>query len=283
MRIIIPEFQSKEKLFSYLRENKQIHIAAKKSEIKHCDGIFNMSCDFDCVKSHAEKAIVNKADIVKGIESMSEFPVKVAINATNILDSHMDCHMVGTFKKSTQEKKLRYLLQEHKMEFDHIIADSVNDGLKAYLQKMTWAELGYKQFQGESEVLIYEAMVKRARNEYMAEQYAANRVLNHSVGMLYVKLFLCMNSESKYDIEERDNWEKYAPLVINQEVLQQFGYFWAVTEAKEIEGSAVPLGSCPATPTITVGKSEPQNEPPDGTHKNALDYDKLSNLLLTNF
>jgi len=103
--------------------------------------------------------------------------------------------------------------------------------------------------------------------------------------MLYVKLFLCMNSESKWDQEEKANWDKYISHVVNKMEAEERGYFWAVTEAKVIEGSAVPLGSNFATPVISIEpvgatqsskEVEPANEP--------LDWSKLATAIksLTN-
>ena len=70
----------------------------------------------------------------------------------------------------------------------------------------------------------------------MSKKYKQNKVKNHSVGMRYVKLDLAMNSESKWDEEEKKVWDKYYPIVANKEVADERGYFWVVTEAKIIEG-----------------------------------------------
>jgi hypothetical protein len=79
--------------------------------------------------------------------------------------------------------------------------------------------------------------------------------------MRYVQLFLCVNSEVKYYIEERENWESYIGEVINADEAEESGFFWAVTEAKVIEGSAVPIGSNWATPTQSVKEiSEPSED-----------------------
>ena len=70
--------------------------------------------------------------------------------------------------------------------------------------------------------------------------------------MRYVKLELAINSESKWDAEEKAVWDKYYPEIVNKEQADERGYFWAVTEAKIVEGSAVVKGSNYATPTISV-------------------------------
>jgi hypothetical protein len=104
----------------------------------------------------------------------------------------------------------------------------------------------------------------------MLNQYANGWVKNHSVGMRYVKLDLAINSEAEWNKEEKAVWDKYYSLIANKDVADEKGYFWAVTEAKIIEGSAVVMGSNSATPTLN-NKQEPSddtldNEPPiDGT------------------
>ena len=240
---MIPEFTRKEDLFAYLRKNKALIITQKKSIIKLADPICNIDFEVD------EKTGIYtpKAFNAQTITDYSILKAKLVINTTNLLDSHQDCHIPGLWKKNLQEKKDRYLLKEHKMNFEFIIADDI----KAYVQTMTWKELGFK-FEGVSEALIFDCTIEKDRNPYMAEQYAKGRVKQHSVGMQYVKIFLCMNSDAKFDKEEKENWDKYYPAVANKEEADRYGYFWAVTEAKCIEGSAVPLGSNFATPTISI-------------------------------
>jgi hypothetical protein len=88
----------------------------------------------------------------------------------------------------------------------------------------------------------------------MFEQYKQGFVTNHSVGMRYVKLDIAIN-DTDYE-KEKDYYDKYITQVINSDDAEKQGYFWVVTEAKAIEGSAVPMGSNPITPTINI-KSEP--------------------------
>jgi predicted methyltransferase len=89
--------------------------------------------------------------------------------------------------------------------------------------------------------------------------------------MRYVKLELAVNSESKWDVEEKAVWDKYYNEIANKEVADERGYFWVVSEAKIVEGSAVVKGSNFATPTISVEavKDTPteQTEPLKDTQK----------------
>ena len=241
--IQIPDFAKKEDLFSWLKANKSMLIAAKKSQLKRADAVSFL------MVAESGTEIITKAEARPELLDMGEFPVKVVINTTNIFDSHRDVHIPGLWKKSLSEKKDNYLIQEHEMSFENIISDRV----KAYTKTLSFAELGFS-FAGITEALIFDAIVELERNEYMAEQYAKGRVKNHSVGMQYVKLELAVNSESRYDAEEKAVWDKYIDQIANREAAEEVGYFWAVTEAKLIEGSAVVMGSNFVTPTLQIGK-----------------------------
>ncbi|KGT09539.1 hypothetical protein NV63_06850 [Elizabethkingia anophelis] len=80
--------------------------------------------------------------------------------------------------------------------------------------------------------------------------------------------------------KKKENWDKYYPSIVNKDDVDERGYFWAVLEQKIIEVSAVPRGSNPATPTISVEpvsdtstKSDPSTDTP------ALDLEKFKNYL----
>jgi hypothetical protein len=270
----IPHFDKKSDLFTFLRENKSLHIQAKKAEMKRADGIFTLSHDIETVKEIADKAVNRTAVKVQGVGEMPEtFPLSVVINTTNIMDSHSDVHQNNLWNKSLKENKLLYLFQEHRMnEFKAVISDQV----KASAAMMTWKDLGYN-FAGDTQALVFDCNINSKRNEYMAEQYWKGYVLNHSVGMQYVKMFLCMNSDNKWDAEEKTAFDKYIQTVVNRSMAEEQGYFWAVTEAKVVEGSAVPLGSNFCTPVRSVGQDdEPsddtRNEPDKSTQKNPLSF-----------
>jgi hypothetical protein len=256
--IEIPAFDTKKELFDFFVKNKERLIAQKKSVMKHAD------C-FSCVTP--KELIVSKSIST----DKEDITVKVVINTTNLMDSHSDVHLPGLWSKSLQENKMIMHLQEHNMSFDKIIADS--DELKAYTKSYTWKELGYS-FSGKTEALIFDSNIKKERNPFMFKQYAFGYVKNHSVGMYYVKLILAINDED-YGAEY-EAWEKYYPEIANKERADELGLFWAIREAKIVEGSAVPLGSNWATPTLDIKCQPPDgtdDEPPDGTRK--IDINKL--------
>ncbi len=260
----VPSFATKKELFDWLRTNKQLLIQQKKYMPKHADPVIS-----DLFQLNEQGDVIKAAINTQQLLDLASFKVAAVINTTNYLDSHMDVHLPGIWNKSLKEQKMLYLLQEHMMSFKGIISDNV----KASARMISWKELGYK-YQGETQALIFDATIDKDRNEYMAEQYAKNRVKNHSVGMRYVKLELAINSENKYDKEEKAVWDKYIDQIVNRDEAEENGYFWAVHEAKILEGSAVPIGSNITTPTLSI-------EPPSGTQgkheppREALDYDKL--------
>jgi len=86
----------------------------------------------------------------------------------------------------------------------------------------------------------------------MFNQYKNGFVLNHSVGMRYVKLFFCYNNDAPEYSADKENWDKYYPLIMNKDDADKTSYFWAVTEAKNIEGSAVVKGSNFLTPVLSI-------------------------------
>lgn len=258
---------TKEEEIEYVFKNKDLIIAQKTNAIKHADVVVNT------IKSENETEI-NKATSIEEGQDPTSLMAKLVINTTNLIDSHMDCHMKGIWKKSLSESKHLLLLQEHEMDFDKIISDSLVDNLKAYTQELTFKSLGFK-YEGTTEALIFEAQIKKDVNEFMFNLYKKGRVSQHSVGMRYIKIFLCLNSEEPMYSSEKANWDKFYKEVANKEVADLKGYFWAVTEAKAIEGSAVVKGSNHATPVMEIEIDKnieavldtSKNEPSDDTQK----------------
>lgn len=243
------EFKTIDELHKYLIDNKKSLIAQKKSVIKEADSIPYVGVSYS-----ADKDVADKAESAAEVVKEGEIQVKVVINTTNLIDSHMDCHMKGLWKKSLSEQKKLKLLKEHKATFENVVSDNV----VATAKTMTWKSLGY-DMEGSTQALIFDATIKEDRAPYMFGQYKNGYVDNHSVGMRYVTLYLCMNNDKSWAAEEKANWDKYYSEVANKEIADQYGYFWAVTEAKIVEGSAVVFGSNYITPTLSVKQHVPND------------------------
>lgn len=238
-KIEIPDLKGKE-LFKFLVENRAAIEAQKKMELKRADAVYYAAPRSEYLTG---KAIAADA---------TELTVTSVINTTYWYDSHGDVHIDGLWKKSLAENRQLLLLQEHSLSFKGIISDEV----KGYVKKMTWRSLGVDA-DGSTEALIFESKVRDKRNPYMFEQYRDGHVKNHSVGMRYVKLKMAINSEEEYYESYKATWDQYIDKIANKDEVEEKGYFWAILEAKAVEGSAVPIGSNIITPTQSVKHIEP--------------------------
>jgi len=250
------KFSTNKELIDFLYANKRTIIAQKKAEIKHSDAISAMFFDLnnDAIKE-------NQAFVPEN----GEFKVKAVINTTNFMDSHDDVHLDGIWNKSLKQNRNVMMLQEHKLQFDKIIADGQD--LEAYTKNLDWDKLGY-QYPGKTQSLIFEFKLKRDRNAFMFDQYSKGFVKNHSVGMQYIQIDMAINNKDY--TEEYKVWESNIDKIANRELAEHKGYFFAVKEAKVLEGSAVPIGSNVATPTLDNNvKGQPplgiDNEPSEDT------------------
>lgn len=240
--ITIPHFTDKSELFDWLIENKSALIAQKKSAIKYADAI-----------SYLAPLVNDKDEACKSADEIpataTKIKVRSIINTTKLMDSHSDVHIDQLWNKSIKETKDNYLVNQHNFTFEGIISDEV----KVFCKQMTWKELGF-DFEGNTQALIYDSVISKEDCPLMFEKYRQGKVKQHSVGMRYVKIEMCINDE-RYD-KEKAAWDKYITVVANKEDAELQGYFWAVTEAKNIEGSAVVKGSNFATPTQSVAAAK---------------------------
>lgn len=235
--IEIPDLKGK-KLFDFLTLNKSSLVAQKKFEAKRGDPFYYSG------NVETDKGKTVKANMPLD-ENRDSITVTSVINTTYWMDSHSDVHVDGLWKRSLFNTKEFYLLQEHSMTFKGIITDQV----KAYTKKIAWRTLGV-DFDGYTEALVFESVISKDRNTFMFDEYRRGHVKNHSVGMRYGKIELAINDEDYK--EEFANWGKYIDYIANKEAAIEQGYYWPVTEAKVIEGSAVPIGSNTITPVTSV-------------------------------
>lgn len=261
--ITVPEFADKSALVDWLIENKSAMIAQKKATIKHADAYSIPSVLV------TEKGEAIKSDAIPA--TATRIKVRSIINTTRLLDSHGDVHIDQLWNKSLKETKDNYLVNQHNFTFEGIISDNVH----AFVKQIPWTDLGL-QYQGSTQALVYDSVIDKTDSPDMFDRYRRGKVKQHSVGMRYVKIDLAVNDD-RYD-KEFAVWNKYIDQVSNKVDAEALGYFWAVTEAKNIEGSAVVKGANFATPTFSVEeKSEPlegtRSEPDDSTQK--LDVSEL--------
>lgn len=245
------QFGTQRDLFKALVENKDQLLSLKKSAVKFTDEL-----EYGLVGDFTESGDVVKANNPVNNPDLTELKVRVVMNTTGIFDSHGDVHIKGIWKRTLDHNNRKLHLQEHKRNF----ADVISDDAEAYVKTIMWKTLGYN-YEGSTQALIFDSIVKQSRNEEMFRQYKNAWVKQHSVGMGYSELFMCINSEEQWAKQYRDNWEKYIDNVVNKDDVDSKGYFWAVTEAKLIEGSAVVMGSNWATPTLDNNMKSDESSP----------------------
>jgi len=260
----IPDISDKRLLADWLIKNKQLLITQKKSAIKYADAVstffFVVDKDDNAIKANPDQPITEDATKIK---------VRSIINTTKLFDSHGDVHIDQLWNKSIKENSNNYLVKEHNFSFDGIISDNVKVMTKQY----TWKELMYN-YEGSTQALVYDSVIDKADSPDMFGRYAAGKVKQHSVGMRYVKMDFAINDD-RYE-KEYAVWQKYFDSIANKDDVLEVGYFWPVTEAKNIEGSAVVRGSNFATPTQSIQqvKGQPLQDT-DEPEKSTLNADKL--------
>lgn len=277
MKPVFPADLKGKALFDYIVKNEDFIIHAKKSAIKYADGSA-VSTFF----VEEDGNIVSKAvgDLPQISTDANKLKVDLVINTTNLFDSHYDVHIPGLWDKSLKDNKKAgyYLLERHSTMFK----DVIGEGLSGKAINMGWKDLGF-EFTGTTQALMFSGVIEKDRNPYMFEQYAKRRVKQHSVGMRYVKLVTCIDDED-YPVQ-KENWDKYFPMVANSKEAKDAGFFWAILEAKVNEGSAVLFGSNEYTPTHMVaeytGKKDDDTviEPLKNTHDQPEDITNLLDLI----
>lgn len=240
----IPKFETKKELFAWLKDNEEDILYKKKSQFKKADGFTSNVIPLSEVANHVAFKDVSNDDERK-------IKVRVIINTTMVRDSHKDVHIDGIWNKTVKENKKIKHLQEHEMKFDKIISDK--EDLRAFVKTYNWRDLGYDA-DGTTQALVFDSTIKELRNPYMYYQYKNGNVDNHSVGMYYVDIKTAINSDDEEYAKYKAEYDKHIDNIVNKAEVEKDGFFFAVYEAKAIEGSAVPIGSNQITPTLNVSK-----------------------------
>lgn len=241
--------------------NKAEVIRLKKAQVKFTDAL-------KYTLPHGE-GITVKAD-ANGTTDTNDIIYRTIVGNTYLwMDSHDDVHIPGIFTKSINENE-KSILHLH----DHLyrLTAKVGSPQKVYEKEINWTDLGVAKA-GFTTALLMDTAIKKGLNTQIFEMYKDNEINQHSVGMSYVKLALAVNDQKEK--EEFNTWNKYINLIGNQDKALSKGYFWAVTEAKLFEISAVIAGSNELTPTLqpklfTVEEVAEKSKP-------AIDYKFLIN------
>lgn len=245
MRLLFPEeIKTLQQKHEYILERKDTIIRMKRAEKKPSDpfefGLFG------------EKTLKSLNTNYKDEPDSGVITRKVIANTYNWMDSHDDVHVGNTFKKSIGEKKAEdiFHLYDHKFGLEGQVG--VFQEFKE--EEFAWVDLGINK-EGTTTSLTGETKIMSRKNQRIFLDYLHGEIKQHSVGMLYYKIFVGLN-DPQYK-EEYKIFEETIAKLGNPERAEKQGYLFAVKEAGLIETSAVLLGSNELTGTVP---NEPSNK-----------------------
>lgn len=259
MRVKIPAFANKAETFSYLRKNVSQIIAQKKSLPIKSD-IFDWGC-----------LPVNKKSKVKDDGSMlgpDEIQVDAIANLSGWCDSYMDVMIKDNWNKTISDKAIVYHLKNHKYETDYIVGKDP----ELYTKMFPLEYFGITSDVIKAQALMMKSIVSKDYDKKTFVLYRDGQIKQHSIGLRYIQIVLCMNSDLEEDSQYKKNWDKYYPVVINKDLVDQYRYFFAVIESQILENSCVLFGANKNTGVYSTSKADdespddhpddPDNEPP---------------------
>lgn len=250
------EFNTKEELFKSLKENIDLVIDAKKSEIYK-------SCDKGVSIPYSKSAKVESVDAEKAIQ-VDDKHYFIVVNTTNILDSHMDLHVNGIWNKSINEQQYKNCLTtDHSMDIEKIAV--VKGNVEMLITNVSFSSLGFP-YQGNTQALIYKVPKDKFINRTAKDWLDRGDEIEASVRMQYVTIELAMDSNDPEDATEKKRYDDYFPRIANKSDFIYIPYFFIIKEAKNVrESSLVVAGSNYVTGNIFRKKSA---EPSKDTQKN---------------
>lgn len=238
-------FSTSDEAMKELILNKKLIIAEKKAAIKHADALpYYGTIEND--KNEIVKATNNVS-----LKDATTIKVVVVSNACNYFDSHGDVSINSSWNRTAKNTKDGLHLQEHQMKYDKLISDNVTFAVET----KTWKDLGFN-YEGSTECLVMYSQIEKEDNPFMFDKYVKGKVKNHSSGLRYVNMDIAVNNNADWAKDEKATWDKYYPLIVNKDEVDEAGYFFPIFEQKIIENSAVLKGSNPATPTISVESAD---------------------------
>lgn len=253
MRVKIPAFANKAETFSYLRKNVSQIIAQKKSLPIKSD-IFDWGC-----------LPVNKKSKVKDDGSMlgpDEIQVDAIANLSGWCDSYMDVMIKDNWNKTITDKAIVYHLKNHKYETDYIVGKDP----ELYTKIFPLEYFGITSDVIKAQALMMKSIVSKDYDKKTFVLYRDGQIKQHSIGLRYIQIVLCMNSDLEEDSQYKKNWDKYYPVVINKDLVDQYRYFFAVIESQILENSCVLFGANKNTGVYSTSKADdesPDDDPDD--------------------
>lgn len=245
MRVKIPAFATKEATFVYLRANEKTIISQKKSLPIKSD-IFNWGC-----------LPVNKKSKVKEDGTMlgpDEIQVDAIANLSGWCDSYMDVMIKDNWNKTISDKAIVYHLKNHEYSTDDIVGKNP----ELYTKMFPMEYFGIKSDVVKAQALMMRSIVPKDYDKKTYLLYKDEQIKQHSIGLRYIQIVLCLDSTLEEDVTYKKNWDKYYSIVINKDVVDTYHYFFAVIESQILENSCVLFGANENTGVYATSKNKNQ-------------------------
>jgi hypothetical protein len=241
-----------EELFAALRANKKDLIASKKADTKYSD---TLSANATIKPTVVTETTKDASSPLVGPNDTVE--VTVVCNAAWWCDSHLDVLTNSAYDNSVIKRGNTI---PHIADHNQVSTGHVGDVKSVYTKEIKLTELGLKYSRDSTTALVMETTIRKDYNEDVFKFYKNGKINQHSIGLRYINIQLCINSDNEYDKEEFALWNKYYPEVINKEIIDAKGYFWIVEEVDVMENSCVLFGANSLTPTLAVKTELPVKE-----------------------
>ena len=273
--ITLPEFESRKDLFAHLRKEAGKIIAQKKALPTISDNLEFGYAIKEAVKPFGKKDMQAPENNPEG-----ELPVTVIANVAGWCDSQMDVMIKDNWKKSINDvgasgQKLIYHLKDHGTFYQYTLDSIIGKDCTIYSKDIDLSIFNFTSDIKKAQALIMDSTVCADYDQKAYNLYEDGEVKQHSIGLQYVKIYLCMNSEEPEDTQYKENWDKYYPQVINKDRVDSKGYFWAVLESRILEVSAVLFGANELTPLLSTNGKDTSFQPSRDTEEKPSEEPKV--------
>jgi hypothetical protein len=252
MRVKIPAFATKAESFVYLRKNEKQIIAQKKSLPIKSD-IF----EWGCLPVNTKSKIKDDGTVL----GPDEIEVNAIANLSGWCDSYMDVMIKDNWNKTISDKAIVYHLKNHDYSTDCIVGKDP----ELYTKVLPMEYFGITSDVKKAQALLMRSVVPKEYDKKTFALYRDDQIKQHSIGLRYIQIVLCLDSDLEEDAVYKKNWDKYYPGVINKDLVDVYHYFFAVIESQILENSCVLFGANKNTGVYSTSKKKKQaaDEAPD--------------------
>lgn len=248
------DFATKEEALSYVKQNLNQIIDFKKGiEQKSIDKGVSVIC-----KTLNNSLLFDTKDEQKAIKTDSDY-YYIAVNTTNILDSHDDVHAPNIWNKTSNDMQGKnYLVDTHELSIGATIVKK--EHIEMFVAKTTFKSLGMP-YDGSCNVLVYKFRKDKVIDAKAKEWLESGDAIEASVRMRYVSIKFCVDSNAPEDADFKKNYDENIDKIANKGDFEYIPYFFWITEAQNVrESSLCPFGSNSVTGNIISRKNEPSED-----------------------